>query len=354
MVQSLYHGFVAKFGKGIIRRGKVFWYRTQTDGKRLQISLQTEDENIAIQRVSQIKTSGALTVAESFDDDIRQFIAAKQSVERHTERSTKWFEETLKQFSKYVKNKPAHRVTEKDVVGFYNDLRRRVAETTAKSYMGAIRSFFSWAVKARLRFDNPTAEVKTGKVSHPARTVFATKKQRDAIIEAADTNFKLKFILLCAFHAGMRFNEISEARREWFHVDKKGGFVHIQRTPTDFPAHLRFIPKNKKNRTVPLTKTFRSFILENKINEGEGYVLESDRTREHKYRVNFRHPWNHHMRKCGFNFSPHVARHTFASLLAQQNVSIFKIAEWVGDTVQVCTKHYAHLAPHDKAINLLD
>jgi queuine/archaeosine tRNA-ribosyltransferase len=134
----MYHGLVAKFGTGIIRRGKVFWYRSQKDGRRLQISLQTDDEKIAIQRVSQIKTSGALTITETFDDNIRQFITAKQSVERHTERSTKWFEETLKQFSKYIQNKPGHKVTEADVVGFYNDLRNRVAETTAKSYMGAV------------------------------------------------------------------------------------------------------------------------------------------------------------------------------------------------------------------------
>lgn len=344
---------MVKIAKGIIRRGNVLWYRAQKDGKRIQISLQTIDEEEAIKRVAQIKTNGVLEAQESFDEDIAKFLASKVSLEKHTERSTDWFEDTLKQFSKYVGNKPANQIREQDVIGFYKDLRSRVAETTAKSYMGAIRSFFSWTVKAKLRFDNPTKEVKTGKVSHPARTVFATKKERNVIIDSAKT-WDLKFILLCAFHAGMRFNEISEARREWFRLDKKSGYIHIRRTPTEFPANLRFIPKNKKNRTVPLTRTFRDFILKHKLHQGEGYVIEPDKVRVHKYRVNFRFPWNNHMRKCGYKYSPHVGRHTFGSLLAQQNVSIYKISEWIGDTVEVCMKHYAHLAPTDKAINLLD
>jgi integrase len=344
---------VKKIAKGIYLRGATYWYARQVDRKRTFISLQTSDEQEAIKRVAEVKTSGVLVVQESFDEDIARFLAAKQSLEKHTERSAKWFEDTLKQFSKFVANKPANRVTEADVIAFYKNLRKRVAETTAKSYMGAIRSFFAWSVKARLRFDNPTKEVKIGKISHPARTVFATKKERDAIIDAAKS-VELKFVLLCAFHAGMRFNEICEARREWFQVSKKGGFVHIQRTPTNFPANRRFIPKNKKNRTVPLTATLHAFILDHKLHEGEGYILEPDKVREFKYRVNFRFPWNDHMKKCGFDYSPHDARHTFASLLAQKGVSIYKIASWIGDTLDVCMKHYAHLAPTDSAIKLLD
>ena len=38
-------------------------------------------------------------------------------------------------------------------------------------------------------------------------------------------------------------------------------------------------------------------------------------------------------------------RHTFASLLAIAGVSIFKIAQWLGDDVRVVERHYAHLLP---------
>ena len=52
--------------------------------------------------------------------------------------------------------------------------------------------------------------------------------------------------------------------------------------------------------------------------------------------------------------TPHVARHTFASILAQKGESIYKIAKWLGDTTEVTEKHYAHLAPGDTAIAALD
>ena len=45
--------------------------------------------------------------------------------------------------------------------------------------------------------------------------------------------------------------------------------------------------------------------------------------------------------------TPHVMRHTFASLLASRDGSIYKIAKWLGDGVEVTQKHYAHLLPKD-------
>jgi site-specific recombinase XerD len=41
-------------------------------------------------------------------------------------------------------------------------------------------------------------------------------------------------------------------------------------------------------------------------------------------------------------------RHTFASLLAQKGISIYKVAGWLGDGLEVTVDHYAHLAPQDR------
>jgi len=52
----------------------------------------------------------------------------------------------------------------------------------------------------------------------------------------------------------------------------------------------------------------------------------------------------------------HIFRHTFASLLAQQGVSLVKIAEWLGHSSQELTrKYYVNLAPerYDADINRL-
>jgi site-specific recombinase XerD len=52
--------------------------------------------------------------------------------------------------------------------------------------------------------------------------------------------------------------------------------------------------------------------------------------------------------------TPHIMRHTFASLLAIKGVSLYKIANWPGDTLATTEKHYAHLLPTDPDIEHLN
>lgn len=47
----------------------------------------------------------------------------------------------------------------------------------------------------------------------------------------------------------------------------------------------------------------------------------------------------------------HDLRRTFASLLVSQGVSIYKVAKWLGDTVDVAEDTYGHLIPQDDEIN---
>jgi integrase len=72
---------------------------------------------------------------------------------------------------------------------------------------------------------------------------------------------------------------------------------------------------------------------------------------EARYRYDFRRPWNDFMETQGSDWvTPHVMRHTFASLLASKGVSIYKIALSFGDDVRVVQKHYAKLLPKDEDI----
>jgi site-specific recombinase XerD len=206
---------------------------------------------------------------------------------RHTERTTQWFKETLRPFSKFIHNRPCATITVEEIEQFYVHMRTHLADTTAKGRMGALRSFFSWAKKTRRRFDNPTIEIKNPRIACPARTIYATKKERNTIITKAKGDFETEFMMLCAFHAGMRFNEISETRWDWFTLTKDRGFVTIQKTDT-------FIPKSKRNRTVPLTKTFRTFLTRYNAHSKTGFVLRPEKSRTHKYRVNIRSPWDTH------------------------------------------------------------
>ena len=48
--------------------------------------------------------------------------------------------------------------------------------------------------------------------------------------------------------------------------------------------------------------------------------------------------------------SPHVMRHSFASICASKGIDIYRIATWLGDDVRVVQRHYAKLRPDDREI----
>ena len=54
--------------------------------------------------------------------------------------------------------------------------------------------------------------------------------------------------------------------------------------------------------------------------------------------------------KCA-EVTPHIARHTFRQFArSSAGVSIYKIAQWLGDDVRVVQQHYAKLLPKDADI----
>lgn len=56
--------------------------------------------------------------------------------------------------------------------------------------------------------------------------------------------------------------------------------------------------------------------------------------------------------RVGIRYKLHIMRHTFGSLRAQAGRSIFKIAQWMGDSVRTTERHYAKLAPSDPDIEV--
>ena len=71
------------------------------------------------------------------------------------------------------------------------------------------------------------------------------------ILDAASDNQDLKFALFCGFDAGLRRNEVSEARVDWF--DLENGLLHVSNNGG-------FVTKDRDNRTIPLTNRFAEFL----------------------------------------------------------------------------------------------
>ena len=326
--------------KGIYLRGKIYWFAKQVNGRRSFVSLETDDYVVALQRAREIRDSPELQPARSFTAELGRFLQYKYETNRYSKMSADSKRSILNMFADSVKNIPPAYVTGRHCKVFYNTAKARVTASTAEGYMFTLRAFFNWCVQENLCRRNPVLEVQLDRVDRKARTLFADFELAQRLIKDAPDD-GLRFVLFCGFHAGMRKMEIVEARPEWF--DLAARTVEIRATET-------FRPKDRDARTVPLTDQFVHFLKEWGLRSP--YVLQPDVMHgSHRYRFDFRRAFSDYMKVQGVPWiSPHVMRHSFASICATKGIDIYRIATWLGDDVRVVQKHYAKLRPDDRQI----
>jgi hypothetical protein len=87
---------------------------------------------------------------------------------------------------------------------------------------------------------------------------------------------------------------------------------------------------------------------------GQDFALQPERLPGvWKYRYDFKRLVEGHFKKCGVVSDLHGMRRSFASNLVSDGVSIYKVAQWLGDGVEVVEGHYGYLAPQDQDIDRL-
>lgn len=328
--------------KGLYQRGRTFWFAHQEAGRRIFVSLKTSDYVLAVQRAAKIIKRPDLNPTQGLGADIDAFLAYQLAHHNFTAATADSKGAVLRKFGRSIGWLDTASITAEDMQRFYDQERQNVTEGSAQTYIMALRSFFGWAVEQALIRENPAAKVRVGRVITASRRRFCTFAQRDAIIAGAPTP-ELKFIFYCGFHAGLRKNEIIQARPDWFDLEQ--GLLHVKKTET-------FEPKDKEERTIPLTKEFREFLAEYGLHSP--FMLRPDVEQgKSLYRYDFDRPYYRYLEPLGFRWvTAHIMRHTFGSLLASRGCSIYKIAVWMGDEVSTTQKHYAKLLPIDPDIDL--
>ena len=108
-------------------------------------------------------------------------------------------------------------------------------------------------------------------------------------------------------------------------------------------------PKTKSNRAAPISSTLRSYLdryVPKMIRErwffaspqGKGYDPD-----------NFSRDLRNANRKAGLQWTCLDFRHTFGSHLAMKGESLYKISALMGNSPEICRRHYAALIPETLA-----
>ncbi len=345
--------------KGMFLRGPIWWLRYTVNGKQRRVSLETELESLAAMNALVVLQRAPLEVGaegSEFLVELERYFAESLAKGRLSSTFIPSRRYVLSQFAREMGvdrlSDLSVAVVERWVVWLKGG--RGVRDGTVESYLFHLRAFGSWLVKHHKMHADPAQKVDLGKVTRPVRKNFVEKADVARLIEKAP-NDDLRFVLFCGFHAGMRKLEIVEARPGWIKLGAGGrrGRISIEKTPT-------FSPKDRDERTIPLTAEFEEFLKKYLPTvEGKDYLLRPETRKRStgkkttRYRYDFRVPFEKHLAACEVESSAHDMRRTFVSLrLIEDSSLIFKLAKWTGDGVEVLQRHYGHLLADDDDIEL--
>jgi integrase len=357
--------------RGLWKHANGFWYFSRMrQGVRRTVALETKDEDEAIRRALEVVDSPELAPAGTLEGEIEAFITYKVGRNEYSRFSAENKKLTLKRFARWIgTDTPIPKIDDAEIKRFYNEERKRIVprtgkppeESTVQGYMMCLRSFFSWLKKERKSIArNPTVELDMGRWDYGSKTLYCAPEMRDRFLNHwrhipvtlmdRDQAWEIGFIVHAGFEAGMRRNEIIEARPEWFSLQTNS--IRVRKTDT-------FRPKDRESRSIPLTDVFRAFLEERPMHGT--WCIASEKTRgKSRYRYDFSAPFEKYREFLAGGWlgdfswmTAHIMRHTFGSLLAIAGESLMKISDWMGDDPRVTERHYLHFQEGDKAINRL-
>ena len=104
--------------------------------------------------------------------------------------------------------------------------------------------------------------------------------------------------------------------------------------------------KTKKNRVVPISRALLNILRNYQPSHKAVWFFPSPNGKRW-HPDNFSEDLRDINRECGLSWSCLDFRHTFGSHLAQKGESLYKIAELMGNSPEICRKHYAALVPEE-------
>lgn len=213
-------------------------------------------------------------------------------------------------------------------------LSENVAPVTVNIELRTLKAAMNTAIRWKQLELNPFAQIRAVRVPDAPPTYFS-KLDFQKLLNLISEEW-LKEILLFAVLTGMRRGEILNLR--WQDVDLQRRIIFIQSNPT-------FKTKQGKRRVVPMNDILQ-IMLKRKSERSTGEYIFHLRGRK----INDDHAskkLKKYVRAIGLNGKLHFhsLRHTFASWLVQDGVSLYEVQKLLGHSSIAVTQVYSHLQP---------
>ena len=322
----------------IYKRKKTWYIAYIKNGKRFIRSLKTSEEKFArilkkdyevkIHR-NEVKGEKRISVEAFFKeylDDIAQRKKSTNSADRCR----------VNEFMSNHGKKMINSIIREDVQSFLRRFEEK-APKTYNSVIGTLRRFFRPAVERGYIMKNPAEGFHRRKVPQTLPR-FHTDEEY-TILENLSKEEMIFPMVVTARYTGLRLAELLHLEWQDFDWDRK--LVRVLNKPK-----YNHTVKNYQARVVPMSDELKDKLLPYIKTEGlcfpspSGGVYNQEGPRRALRRI-----LEKSKLREGRRMGWHDFRHTFASRLAQQGVSLYKICKWLGHSDFKTTQIYAHFAP---------
>jgi integrase len=362
------------------KKGGAWWIKYYANGRQVYYSLGTKDARVAKRVKRQIEgeeAKGELlapskTPLPAFLEDFCKFLSTIRTRKSYSADisvlrvffgpicpslvhgscvNTRWRAGKVrpvddKMTRQHVKADFLEQVTASLIEGFTSRRIREdgIAPKTANRNREVLHRMFGYAsknwgfVSPDRRSPNPAATVERRR--EPAHKIrFLSIAQIDEQLRVFQKKPTLKTLVATLIYAGLRRQEALWLTADDVDLDKRLIYVRAKIVNGE-----HWQPKTKRNRVVPISSTLHEILTAYAPQRTEPWFFPSPRGKRWDP-DNFSQELREINRSHGLDWFCLDFRHTFGSTLAQGGRSLFQIAELMGNSPDVCRKHYAALMP---------
>ena len=363
------------------KNGKqIWWVSYYHNGKRYRYSLRTADERIARKKLKKLEGelvtneletksrtpvgpfleafSGHLLATrthKSYKNDISYLriffgpvckaLQPKTSHNRH-HRSAITGNASDRFRGRHVSVKLLEEVTPNVISTFINTriTRDGISPKTANRMREVLHVMFNYAIRqcqfnaTEKRYPNPVDAVPRYREEQSVIR-FLTLDQIDQQLKVLKVNPTLHAMVATLIYTGVRREELLWLTKE--DVDLDSHMIRVCKKTVDGAT---WWPKTRRNRRVPISSMLQGYLNSFRprqrppwfFSSPKGYRWDPDNFSQVLRKINRQH---------GYPWGCLDYRHTFGSHLAMKGESLFKISELMGNSPEICRRHYAALVP---------
>jgi integrase len=235
---------------------------------------------------------------------------------------------------------PLHAITRHDVRAWAAELALDgLSPATVQRHVALLSASLSAAVDAEILPTNPAARLRLGG-GETQKDRYLSADEQVTLLEGVDG--LAHDVVAVLLSTGLRWGEATGLHSH--RVDLDQGYLRVIETWDDKNRQMKAYPKGRRIRNVPIPEWTAELLEPRVARSKRGLVLTTDGD-PIGYNNWRNRAWVPAVRRLSLQpLTIHDLRHTYASTLIQNGVSLEEIGRLLGHVSPLTTRRYAHLA----------